>query len=1575
MSKSNIKPTVTTFSSSVRFDEKLDNNNWIRFIIQLRKVSVERFGLASKAIITMKKDVIRVRNPTRKDNSRESITQHEIFRDQLRQAQRLTDDYNISCQQACQILMNDEFMSDSIQGDIMRHELFYLILSNQEPTPEQCQEHMITPTEIFYDDIKPRSSKIFMGKKSKRSQERRTSENNLESNILSTPDPVSIDTIPTPIRPTTSSNLSRKSIPKEITNVKSKLQDLAEDDDDNDDLLNDDHTNIQQINEDISSDDEYTVVYPTRTPYNLILLLKIARNIVLNINKDTYKSQELAFNRMSQTGELSDFGTFVKHYQERLAILDSLGIKYSDTELSSHFLRRVNEQKHLIPVNLIYTRKTLPTYKEVIQIIESDIQRRKNNEFELSGYGIHTLDTSTINSSIFNLQSKPVGNSKSSTQPKKLSRPCRHCGKWHLDRTCPTLKKSNDTKSQCLLCNLPHHISSCPSLPTARSKLTPPTVQSPPIHTPQQDRTIHYSTYMAMKKPTYNLPDIYLDSGAMEHIFSDSSLLNNISTCNQPISIHGITDATELSSKDCGYFGNILVYHIPGATANLLSYSRLIDDGYQIYTKHKGKQLLVKDHNETFMIANSIDGIMKITYINPKFFHHGIPTSNVLLTKRQLRQKETKFLYDSLGKPTIDQFISMLSNGNILGTNVTPQDVRLIEIELDIEGARTLATAHNSTRKHSATPTVNNIGELLHADIIYDDLNNLYLFTSDRLTHFRTITPIQNKRSDTLCKAFRNVITIYHSYHHGIKQIVTDNDASFRGCKSYLSDLNILLTFIPSGIHNQISERSFRTLKEKVNILKASLSYRLPSHLEPRAYEYATYLLNRHPNVETSPFTPWELFSNTKLDLRSNPLAPFGQVAIFFQPTTLRTPAHPDRAEYGIIVGKLPDTPSGFLVYIPSRNDYVIRSNNYTPYTNPPSEWNLPPNPYRTSIMPTSDHSNISPTNTLPQPTNSSLSHDINIHPNVDITRANDPFQPPNRQERTPYNLRPNPTPLNKLYLTTTKQETITTPILKTYIKNVLSDDNPKNHQARDAIKKELLQMKHLHVFETIKFEDIPIDQRQNIISSIMFLKDKYKADGTYDKTKARLAARGDLQSIQTLFNQDTSSPTVNLITFMTCLSISVKHKCYITTMDIPGAYLHASLPENVNIYMSLPRGTESIWTSINDIKLSDYNNNNNNKIYVKLNKALYGLKQSSNLWYTSLTSYLLSIQFKCSTSDPCLFYKYEQHNFIIIIIYVDDLLILSTTKSSISDLQDLFIKKYGSISIQNPPTISFLSLNLCQNSTRDIINIDQNSYIKTIIELVESKYEVKQQKYPSNDKLFQDSNEFNTKLSNQKDYIKYLMMLMYAANRTRPDILKEVVFLATKSNNATETDMKKLLRIIGYLKLYPTFQLLFQHSTDLSLQIYADASYRVHHDTAGHTGFIIRLYNNNIFYRSIKQKIIVKSSSEAELISLDDSLTYGVWILELLNELNMGINLPIIIYQDNMSTIYLASNGKGNFKRSKHISNRYFWIKQFIDQNIVTIKYIPSASMIADLLTKSIIGQKFIDSINSFLPPPKGYG
>jgi hypothetical protein len=142
----------------------------------------------------------------------------------------------------------------------------------------------------------------------------------------------------------------------------------------------------------------------------------------------------------------------------------------------------------------------------------------------------------------------------------------------------------------------------------------------------------------------------------------------------------------------------------------------------------------------------------------------------------------------------------------------------------------------------------------------------------------------------------------------------------------------------------------------------------------------------------------------------------------------------------------------------------------------------------------------------------------------------------------------------------------------------------------------------------------------------------------------------------------------------------------------------------------------------------------------------------------------------------------------------------------------------------------------------------------------------------------------------------------------------------------------------------------------NLSVHACIDAAYACHEDMQSHTGMTITLGKGPIFAKSTKQKLVSRSSTEAEQIALSDGAGLAIWINKLLQD--QGYRMPAaIVYQDNKSTIHLANNGRSTSEKTRHIDVRYFWIKDRIDKGEVRIEYLPTAEMTADVLTKPITG------------------
>jgi hypothetical protein len=117
----------------------------------------------------------------------------------------------------------------------------------------------------------------------------------------------------------------------------------------------------------------------------------------------------------------------------------------------------------------------------------------------------------------------------------------------------------------------------------------------------------------------------------------------------------------------------------------------------------------------------------------------------------------------------------------------------------------------------------------------------------------------------------------------------------------------------------------------------------------------------------------------------------------------------------------------------------------------------------------------------------------------------------------------------------------------------------------------------------------------------------------------------------------------------------------------------------------------------------------------------------------------------------------------------------------------------------------------------------------------------------------------------------------------------------------------------------------------------------------------------------SRKQKLNTRSSTEAELVGVDDAMTMILWTRLFLQAQGCDVK-ENILYQDNKSTILLASNGKrSSTKRTRAINIRYFFVADQVEKGTLRIEYCPTKSMLADYMSKPLQGplfQKFKDQL-----------
>ena len=200
--------------------------------------------------------------------------------------------------------------------------------------------------------------------------------------------------------------------------------------------------------------------------------------------------------------------------------------------------------------------------------------------------------------------------------------------------------------------------------------------------------------------------------------------------------------------------------------------------------------------------------------------------------------------------------------------------------------------------------------------------------------------------------------------------------------------------------------------------------------------------------------------------------------------------------------------------------------------------------------------------------------------------------------------------------------------IPETYRQAVDSPDSPQWKEAMDE------EMKSLEENET--FETVALPPGATAVGGrwVYTVKNASKSP----IFKARYVAKGYAQ-VEGRDYFDTFAPTPKMTTIRSVMQISAQKDLLVHQMDVKTAYLNA--PIDCTIYVAQPGGYRS-----------------KEKLVWKLKKSLYGLKQSGKNWNDCIHKFFIESGFTRSDSDPCMYHKTDEFGYVIIVVWVDDIIL-----------------------------------------------------------------------------------------------------------------------------------------------------------------------------------------------------------------------------------------------------------------------------------------------------------------------------
>jgi hypothetical protein len=478
----------------------------------------------------------------------------------------------------------------------------------------------------------------------------------------------------------------------------------------------------------------------------------------------------------------------------------------------------------------------------------------------------------------------------------------------------------------------------------------------------------------------------------------------------------------------------------------------------------------------------------------------------------------------------------------------------------------------------------------------------------------------------------------------------------------------------------------------------------------------------------------------------------------------------------------------------------------------------------------------------------------------------------------------------------------------------------------------------------------------ERMLNLFMINSEKFTATGQHDKFKSRWVINGNPQSPEGYDPKSLSAPTPSDCIILLFIAIAAKLNWKLNVIDVAGAFLNSNLVKGSAIYARIARKQVPLVLEIRPNWKRFINARGD--ILCKVEKGLYGLKESPSLWSIHIADTLTNeAGYTQNSKESCVFSRGSGPTMSILIVFVDDILVLSMNDEEFGRLQLVLKNKYGKITTKSGVKIEYLGMAITQ--VRGGFEVTQTGSIEKIL----NENDIKGVKPAPGNHNFVTVFEDSPNLADAEFTVfrSIVMSLLYLARRTRPDVLFHVSWLTTRMKSPTQQDLRKLHHVLQYLNGTRNVGLrLVPRDEESGLTAMVDSSHGLHQTGHGHWGLCIFFYGMCVLCVSRKLKLVCRSSCESEMLGVNEGGVYVLFIRELLSTLGINQENAITVFQDNESAIGIMSGNNKMAMTSKHISLRNLWIRDQVNRSEIKFEHRKTKFMTADILGKGLVGHLF---------------
>ena len=374
--------------------------------------------------------------------------------------------------------------------------------------------------------------------------------------------------------------------------------------------------------------------------------------------------------------------------------------------------------------------------------------------------------------------------------------------------------------------------------------------------------------------------------------------------------------------------------------------------------------------------------------------------------------------------------------------------------------------------------------------------------------------------------------------------------------------------------------------------------------------------------------------------------------------------------------------------------------------------------------------------------------------------------------------------------------------------------------------------------------------------------KTKNDSPGNIERHKARLIAKRFTQR-EGIDYMETFSPVSKKDSLRIIMALVAHFDFDLHQMDVKTTFLNGNLEENV--YMKQPK---------------EFSSSEGKHLICKLKKSIYGLKQVFCQWYLKFHEVITSFGFEENIMDQCIYQKASGSKICFLVLYVDDIPLATNNKGLLYEVKQFLSKNFDMKDMGEASYV--ISIKIHRERSRDILGLSQETYINKVLE----RFNMKKCSPSVAPILKGDTFDLNQCPKNyfEREHMKNIPYasavgsLMYAQVCTILDIAFSIGVLGRYHSNPSLDHWRVEMKVMGYLQGIKDYMLMYKRTDSLEVIGYSNSDFVGYVDSCKSTsGYILKLADGAVSWRSAKQTLTATCTMEAEFVScFKASLQHG---------------------------------------------------------------------------------------------------